>query len=502
MRAIMIMFDSLNRHLLAPYGCKDTITPNFDRLAKKTTVFDNFYSGSLPCMPARRELHTGRYNFLHRAWGPLEGYDDSMVKMLSDHGIYTHLTTDHWHYWEEGGGQYWNQYNTYEFARGQEGDHWKGIIDHEAPAHIDGRKDFCGRQEYINREYMQDEENQAIAVTFNNGLEFIEKNKNSDNWFLQIEAFDPHEPFFTQQKYKDLYPHEYSGPEFDWPGYHPVRETKEQIAECRYNYYALLSQCDAYLGKVLDMMDVQDMWKDTMLIVNTDHGFLLSEHGWWGKLIMPYWNEISHIPFFIHDPRRNTDGQRRSSLMQTIDIAPTLLDFFGLEKTKDMEGYNIANVLDDDKSVREYALFGQFGLHVNITDGHYVYMRAPRKEYKDTITNYMLEPHSYPDAVDVETLKTRCEGRKFSFSKGVKIPAYQGGWFVRSLRNFPPEDIYDNGDLLYDIDSDPSQLKAIHDPIVEDRMKRAMVDLMSKNDAPEDLFTRLGFVDEGLYPRG
>ena len=41
------------------------------------------------------------------------------------------------------------------------------------------------------------------------------------------------------------------------------------------------------------------MWKDTMLIVNTDHGFLLSEHEYWAKNIMPWYNELSHIPFFI-----------------------------------------------------------------------------------------------------------------------------------------------------------------------------------------------------------
>ena len=70
--SIMIMYDSLNRHLLEPYGCDWTKTPNFARLARRAVTFDNCWAGSLPCMPARRELHTGRYNFLHRSWGPLE----------------------------------------------------------------------------------------------------------------------------------------------------------------------------------------------------------------------------------------------------------------------------------------------------------------------------------------------------------------------------------------------------------------------------------------------
>ena len=63
MKAIMIMYDSLNRHLLPNYGCDLMKMPNFKRLSEKTVTFDSCYVGSMPCMPARREIHTGRYNF-------------------------------------------------------------------------------------------------------------------------------------------------------------------------------------------------------------------------------------------------------------------------------------------------------------------------------------------------------------------------------------------------------------------------------------------------------
>ena len=106
MKAIMVMFDSLNRHLLQSYGCDWTRTPNFLRLARQTTQFENAYVGSMPCMPARRELHTGRPNFLHRSWGPLEPFDDSMPELLKQAGICTHLVSDHQHYWEDGGATY------------------------------------------------------------------------------------------------------------------------------------------------------------------------------------------------------------------------------------------------------------------------------------------------------------------------------------------------------------------------------------------------------------
>ena len=84
MRAIMVMYDSLNRNLLEPYGCDWSHTPNFKRLAEKCVQFENNYVGSLPCMPARRELHTGRMNFFHRGWGPMEPFDDSMPEILKN----------------------------------------------------------------------------------------------------------------------------------------------------------------------------------------------------------------------------------------------------------------------------------------------------------------------------------------------------------------------------------------------------------------------------------
>ncbi len=99
MKAIIMMFDTLTRKYLSAYGNEWVHTPEFKRLEAHTVTFDNFYAASLPCMPARRDLHTGRCSFLHRMWGPLEPFDVSVMERLKEHGVYTHLVTDHSHYW-------------------------------------------------------------------------------------------------------------------------------------------------------------------------------------------------------------------------------------------------------------------------------------------------------------------------------------------------------------------------------------------------------------------
>ena len=138
----------------------------------------------MPCMPARRELHTGRYNFLHRSWGPLEPFDDSMPAALSREGVHTHLTSDHYHYWEDGGATYHTQYGTWEFHRGQEGDPWIGqVADPDIPDSIAPREGRQWRQDWVNRLHMVREQDQPQAKTMASGLDFIERNHDQDNWF-------------------------------------------------------------------------------------------------------------------------------------------------------------------------------------------------------------------------------------------------------------------------------------------------------------------------------
>ncbi len=189
MKAIMVMFDSLNRHMLPPYGCESIQAYNFARLAEQAATFDNCYVGSMPCIPARRELHTGRYNFLHRSWGPLEPFDDSMPEILKENGIYAHLVTDHLHYFEDGGVNYHTRYNSWEYLRGQQGDPWLGVVkDPEIPPMLlpipeEAPRWFKGlrRQDWVNRTHMPDEHQHPQAKTFARGLEFIQENHEADD---------------------------------------------------------------------------------------------------------------------------------------------------------------------------------------------------------------------------------------------------------------------------------------------------------------------------------
>ena len=95
MKIVFVLLDSLNQNALSPYGCDSNLHPKFFALQSRAITFDNHYVGSLPCMPARRDLHTGRSHFLHRSWGPLGAFDDSFPEIMKNNGVYSHLITDH-----------------------------------------------------------------------------------------------------------------------------------------------------------------------------------------------------------------------------------------------------------------------------------------------------------------------------------------------------------------------------------------------------------------------
>ncbi len=487
MRAVMVMFDSLNRHMLAPYGCDWTHTPNFRRLAERCATFDTSYVASMPCMPARRDFITGRPNFLHRSWGPIEPFDDSVPQMLAGGGVSSHLISDHYHYWEAGGATYHCQYSTWQFQRGQEGDPWMGLArEPDRPAEVLARdpNNPSMRQDFVNRMFIRREEQWPQAQTFAAGIDFIERNAAYDEWFVQIETFDPHEPFYSHRKFKDLYPHEYDGPHFDWPAYRRVQETPDQAEHGRLEYAALLSMCDSKLGDVLDTFDRLGLWDDTMLIVWTDHGFLLGEHDCWAKCWMPFWEEIAHTPFFVWDPRCGVAGERRQALVQpALDLGPTLLGAFGLEPTERMCGRDLAATIADDQPVREAGIFGMHGGHVNVTDGRYVYLRAPG-ETNQPLYNYTLMPTDMTRIWRPERFAEATLAPPFGFTKGcplVRTPA-DGRW----------ANAHSWGTLLYDVREDPTQSATINDPAVEAQMTEHLTELMREAEAPAEQYQRLG----------
>ena len=504
MRTIFVLFDSLVRAALQSYGGTSIHTPNFQRFSERAVTFDTHFVGSLPCMPARREMHTGRLNFLHRSWGPLEPFDRSFPELLGAAGVYTHLVSDHYHYWEDGGATYHNRYASWEFVRGQEWDKWKAMVEppvdrfrtmYHPMQQFENRND-SRLQAMINREFMRREEDYCCPRTFAAGFEFLDANRDADNWLLHLECFDPHEPFHAPARFREHYPTGYHGPILDWPRYQRLQENGEEVAELRANYAALTTMCDHYFGRLLDYLDRHDMWQDTAVVLTTDHGFLLAEHDWWGKNRMPFFNEIAHIPLMIHHPAHASQaGTRRRALTQTVDIMPTLLAIHGQQAPDTAEGHSLLPLLEQDTPLREAALYGMFGAGTNITDGRYTYFRYPEDMTRQMLYEYTLMPMHLKNMFHVDELRGAQLSPPLGFTQGVpllKVPARRNVKGQPTGHQGQGGGYEDTTTVLYDLETDYAQQKPFRDAAIEARLLTLMADIMRRNEAPPEAFTRLG----------
>lgn len=500
MRTIFLLFDSLNRRTLAPYGGTAVKTPNFTRLAERCITFDNHYVGSLPCMPARRDMHTGRLNFLHRGWGPLEPFDDSFAALLHKDGVYSHLVSDHYHYWGDGGATYHNRYDTYEFIRGQERDPWKAMVQppwerfremYHATQFSDERRHKYSAH-MINREFMKEYRDFPSVRCFDAGLEFLDDNRHANDWLLHLETFDPHEPFHAPEQFRKDYPTNYKGPILDWPPYRRVTETLDECEELRANYASIVALCDHELGRLLDYMDQHKMWDDTALVVTTDHGFLLGEHSWWSKNVMPCYSEVAHIPLFMYHPDfKSKAGEHRQGLTQTIDLMPTLLEMNGSSIPENVTGRSLMPLMEKETTIRDAAIYGVFGSAVNVTDGRYTLFLYPENMHGGDLYQYTVMPTHMKEFYSLEELREAQLAPPQSYSKGVPLLRVPATPKSPLYKLHGPASQHDTNTVMFDLATDPSQERPIDEPEVRRRLIAGMIALMKENGAPPEYFTRL-----------
>jgi arylsulfatase A-like enzyme len=372
--------------------------------------------------------------------------------------------------------------------------HWERLREMYHKNQFSEQRRTYRMQNMINREFIREEKDFPSVKCFEHAFEFLDRNREADGWLMHLELFDPHEPFTAPERFKKQFDTGWKGPIRDWPRYGRVDELTAECEELRANYYALMAFCDHQLGTLLDYFDEHDLWKDTALLLTTDHGFLLGEHDFWAKNRMNLYEEIVHIPMFAHDPRRPRGGQRVSELTQVIDIAPSVLDLFGVPVPAEMEGHNI---LHGPVPKRDGAIFGYFGGAVNVTDGRYTYHRFPADLRHQEVYQYTVMPTHIYSLFTPEELAQASLSEAFRFTKGsrlLRVPV-----IARSpmYNNYGPGAFIENDTRLYDLKADPGQNKPIRDPAQEQRMLALMARLMAEDDAPSEAFRRLEIAEPG-----
>ncbi|MFB6136637.1 MAG: sulfatase [Halobacteriaceae archaeon] len=494
---IVVLCDTLRRDHCGPYHRGRPLdevqsatqpdwvvpTPNVDRLAERGTTFDDAWCGSTPCAPARRDLYTGRYEFLERGWGPLEDDDPDLPRQVSGppnrsiermceegHRV-SQLVTDHFHLWERGMGNYHTGYTGFEFVRGQESDNWRtDPVEFPVPDDPRSKRERHFRNVHLERE---DESDYFAARVFDRAADWLRRNHEHEDFYLHVDCFDPHEPWDPPEELVELFDER----GYDVEGWSPHAAydewrdhySEDELRHLQACYAAEVVLVDRYLGELLDAMDDLGLWEDTVVILTADHGTFNGDRGRTGKLQTHEHDPLAHVPFVVYHPEYG-HGERRDHLVQLVDVYPTVLNAVGRPCPDDRHGIDLEPVLrDPDADHREYAIAGQFGKSVTLTDGEWVLHQSP------VAGNEPLYWYSYHDSTFMDyDLGPVADGRR---------PVDCESWGTETW--------------LSDRREDPNELENLAGERPEKRreLQRALRERILDLGAPEEQLDRIGLRD-------
>ncbi len=198
-------------------------------------------------------------------------------------------------------------------------------------------------------------------------------------FFLAVGFRRPHLPFSAPRRYWDLYDPETlaepSSPEppsgapalalhasVELRGYTDLPSdgslSPAQIARLRHGYYAATSYADAQIGRVLEALRVHGLEETTIVVVWSDHGFHLGEHGLWAKTTN--YEADTRVPLLIAAPGKAT-AARTEALVELIDVYPTIAGLCGIPVPSAVEGRSLAPILSNPALPGRVGALSQFG---------------------------------------------------------------------------------------------------------------------------------------------
>lgn len=328
LNVVLIISDTFRRDHLPCYGNNTIIAPNLSAFAEKSYIFDNFYAGSFPTVPARADIMTGKYTFTYLDWGPLPQNEITLAGTLTESGLLTTGFAD----------TPFLVRNGYGYDRGFQDFIW-----------IRGQRSGPEHEDVIS--LRRSEEDYFAPRTFKTAIDWLERH-HDEQFFLYIDTWDPHEPWNPPEHYVKPYYPDYAGEIVD-PNYWNWKEdgyTEKDLAIAHACYCGEISMVDRWMGLLLECLETLGLSESTVVIFTSDHGFYFGEHDMFGKTRFrwpgnvrfedgfakgykmgdqfsyrsPLHRELSHIPLVIHIPGAGHD--RINGLASIPDITPTILE--------------------------------------------------------------------------------------------------------------------------------------------------------------------------------
>jgi iduronate 2-sulfatase len=360
---------------LGCYGDTPAITPNIDKLASRSTLFNRAYCQETVCNPSRASLLTGKRPDTLRVWDLFTHFRSThpdivtLPQWFKKHGYFTQGIGKIFHNWHqeiEGDPNSWSV---------PEVMHWDN---HSADKPLFKSGPLPPDQTITRFAECRDVPDSAyfdgrIAVKAVETLRRLKQQKQP--FFLAVGFWKPHLPFNAPKCYWDLYDREkLQLPANPRPpeGVPEVALTNDrgrvigpkgpilrmdEILELRHGYLAAISYLDAQVGKALDALDELSLAESTVVVFWSDHGLHLGEHGLWRKFTN--FELDARVPLIIALPKPRHAGSKTDALVELLDLFPTLVELCGLPMPEGLEGKSLVSVLNDATASVKPAAFTQ-----------------------------------------------------------------------------------------------------------------------------------------------
>ncbi|MFC1735185.1 sulfatase [Candidatus Hydrogenedentota bacterium] len=409
MNIVYIGTDTWRPDFIGCYGNDWVKTPNIDRLSAQGVTFTNAYADGLPTLPMRRAVFTGKSilpfgkhpsqgkRFPGRGPNSMPGWehlwpdDVTFAETLRPTHYKTGLIADVYHIFKPDM-NYQFGFDSWEWVRGQECDEWRTgppeafDVERVLPPHLRSERALETIGQYcMNTQDVQRDEDYFCGRTISRGMDWLKDNAGRGPFVLWLELFDPHEPWDAPERFNEMYGAKH--PECDHFLFAyglPVEDmTQEDIDLLKFFYAAEITFTDMWIGKLLDRIEEMDLLKDTLVVFTSDHGVLMGEEGCIHKREHSLGSNVTNIPLIIRHPDVEQFGGKRSdALVSAPDIAPTLLDLIGVDKTETMTGQSLWPLATGEKEKLHDAVFsGWYDYAMMRTlDWHYFKCLTPGKD--------------------------------------------------------------------------------------------------------------------------
>jgi arylsulfatase A-like enzyme len=381
---VLIVVDTLRTD--HSYG-KRARTPNIDALAREGLSFTRCYPEAMPTIPARRSILTGRRVFPFHGWhphpgllgepgwAPIANVGVTFTSVLQRAGYWTAYVTDN-----TGLGfsppyaGFRRSFDRFVRRGGQIGGTAKGVSEselrHWLPPQLDDHETRDRVRRYLaNGRYAHDETRSFAARVFRDGarvLEFAARRRRP--FALVVDTFEPHEPWTPPRRYVDMYGDpDYRGPEPAKPYYAPASrylygsQGEVLLQRMRALYAAEVTMTDRWLGVFLDKLHALRLERDTVVVLVSDHGFYLGDHGLTGKSSVVLHPALIRVPLIVIDPRGRHAGRKSSYFASTHDVAPTILSMLGVPVPRGMDGVDLSRFFEGRRPPPRPYAFGGYG---------------------------------------------------------------------------------------------------------------------------------------------